>query len=48
MTGQCVFEVDREHGGLTLTELAPDTTLEDVRAKTDADFKVSDHLALME
>ncbi len=33
-----VFEVDRRKGGLTLIELAPDVSLDDVRQKTDADF----------
>ncbi|KAF2757484.1 3-oxoacid CoA-transferase [Pseudovirgaria hyperparasitica] len=43
ITDMCVFEVDRtsEQGGLTLTELAPDTSVEDVRAKTGAEFKVA-------
>ena len=35
-----VFEIDRKRGGVTLTELAPDVTLEEVRAKTEADFAV--------
>jgi len=35
-----VFEIDRKRGGVTLTELAPDVTLEEVRAKTEAAFAV--------
>jgi 3-oxoacid CoA-transferase B subunit len=33
-----VFEIDRKGGGVTLTELAPGVTVEDVRAKTEAAF----------
>ncbi|MDB5479966.1 MAG: 3-oxoacid CoA-transferase, subunit [Caulobacteraceae bacterium] len=33
-----VFEIDRKGGGVTLTELAPGVTVDDVRAKTEADF----------
>ena len=40
ITDLCVFEV--EHGkGLVLTELHPGVTLEDVKAKTAADFRVA-------
>jgi len=38
VTDMAVFEVDRKGGGMTLIELAPDVTLEDVKAKTEADF----------
>jgi 3-oxoacid CoA-transferase subunit B len=38
ITDLCVFAVDRKKGGLTLTELAPGVTLEDVSSKTDAAF----------
>jgi 3-oxoacid CoA-transferase subunit B len=34
----CVFDVDRKNGGLTLKELAPDVSLDEVRAKTEALF----------
>ena len=34
-------------GGLTLTELAPGVTLEQVKAATEADFKVSPNLKTM-
>jgi 3-oxoacid CoA-transferase subunit B len=35
-----VFEIDRRGGGVTLSELAPGVTVDDVRAKTEADFAV--------
>jgi 3-oxoacid CoA-transferase subunit B/3-oxoadipate CoA-transferase beta subunit len=35
-----VFEIDRKGGGVTLAELAPGVTVDDVRAKTEADFSV--------
>jgi 3-oxoacid CoA-transferase subunit B len=38
ITELCVFDVDRRRGGLTLIELAPGVTLDDVRAKTAAGF----------
>ena len=38
VTDMAVFEVDRKGGGMTLIELAPDVTLDDVKAKTDAAF----------
>ncbi|MNS01099.1 Succinyl-CoA:3-ketoacid coenzyme A transferase subunit B [compost metagenome] len=34
----CVFAVDKKQGGLTLLELAPGVTLDEVRAKTGAAF----------
>jgi 3-oxoacid CoA-transferase subunit B len=39
-----VFEVGGE--GLTLTDLAPDTTIDEVRARTAADFRVSPDLVV--
>jgi len=39
-----VFTVDRKNGGLTLIELMPGATLEEVKAKTGADFKVVPNL----
>lgn len=48
ITDLCVFQVDREVGGLTLTELAPGVEVEEVKAKTDAPFKVADDLKRME
>ena len=35
-----VFEIDRKKGGVKLIELASGVTVEDVRAKTEADFEV--------
>ncbi|KAH8658372.1 hypothetical protein BX600DRAFT_524809 [Xylariales sp. PMI_506] len=48
ITDLCVFQVDREKGGLTLTELAPGVTIDEVRGKTDADFEVGTILLQME
>lgn len=45
---QCVFEVDRKKGGLTLTELAPGVDVEEIRSKTGAKFKVADDIKSME
>jgi acyl CoA:acetate/3-ketoacid CoA transferase beta subunit len=39
-----VFTIDRSGGGLTLIELAPDVTLDDIKAKTEASFKVANTL----
>ena len=39
-----VFSLDRSGGGLTLIELAPDVTLDDIKKKTDASFKVANTL----
>ena len=37
-----VFRIDRRgDGGMTLVELAPDVTLDEMRAKTEADFHVA-------
>lgn len=43
-----MFQVDRKAGTLTLTELAPGVEVEEVRAKTDADFAVASELKVME
>ncbi|KAF1837420.1 3-oxoacid CoA-transferase [Decorospora gaudefroyi] len=48
ITDLCVFEVNRKHGSLTLTEMAPDVTVEQVRAKTDAQFEVAPEVKVME
>jgi 3-oxoacid CoA-transferase subunit B len=37
-----VFEVARP--GLTLIDIAPDVTLDDIKSKTEADFKVAPEL----
>jgi 3-oxoacid CoA-transferase len=40
ITDMCVFDVDKKgFGGLTLVEIAPGLTVEDVRAATGCDFK---------
>jgi 3-oxoacid CoA-transferase subunit B len=44
ITDLCVFEVERGVG-LTLLELAPGVTLEEVKAKTEAQFTVSPDLS---
>jgi 3-oxoacid CoA-transferase subunit B len=40
-----VFSLDRHGGGLTLIELAPDVTLDEITSKTEASFKVANTLA---
>lgn len=44
---QCVFQVNRRDGGLTLTEIAPGVEVDEVRAKTDAKFEVAPDLKQM-
>jgi 3-oxoacid CoA-transferase subunit B len=40
-----VFTVDKNDGaGMTLIELAPQVTLDDIRSKTQASFKVANAL----
>lgn len=41
VTDLCVMACDKHEGGLTLLELAPDISLEEVRAKTGAPFAVA-------
>jgi 3-oxoacid CoA-transferase subunit B len=36
-----VFTLDKAGGGLTLVELAPDVTLDQIKSKTEANFKVA-------
>ena len=43
ITDLCVIDVDKKHG-LKLVELAPGVTLDEVKAKTEAPFKVSEKL----
>lgn len=45
---QCVFQVDRATGELTLTELAPGVEVEEVLQKTDAKFTIANSLEVME
>lgn len=47
ITELAVFEVDRQNGGLELTDLAEGVTLDEVRAKTGCDFKVRSQLGSM-
>ena len=39
-----VFSIDKTGGGLTLIELAPDVTLDELKGKTQANFKVANTL----
>jgi 3-oxoacid CoA-transferase len=48
ITDLCVFEVNREEGGLTLTELADGVSVEDVKVKTGASFVVAEKVGSME
>mmetsp|Transcript_7727 Transcript_7727/g.11397 ORF Transcript_7727/g.11397 Transcript_7727/m.11397 type:complete len:508 (-) Transcript_7727:168-1691(-) len=50
ITDLCVFDCDKEGGGgLTLVEIAPGVTVEEIRAKTACDFKIaSEPLPLMD
>ena len=47
-SSQCVFQVDRKRGGLTLAELAPGVEVDEVKQKTGAKFEVSPSLGKME
>ena len=45
----CVLDCDKNGGtGLTLVEIAPGISVEDVRNATACDFKVADPLPLMD
>ncbi|MGH6665270.1 MAG: CoA-transferase, partial [Pseudolabrys sp.] len=44
ITDMAVFEVDRKKGGLTLIELAPGVTLDEITKKTQASFVVDPKL----
>ena len=48
ITDLCVFQVDRERGGLTLTELAEGVEVEEVRRKTGAEFRVAEDVGIMD
>ncbi|KAG8886059.1 hypothetical protein FRB97_007935 [Tulasnella sp. 331] len=48
ITDLCVFDIDRYAQKMTLTELAPRVTLEEVRSKTGADYDVSPNVKTME
>ncbi len=40
-----VFNIDKKNGGVTLSELAPGVTVEEVRSRTEAAFEVAPGLA---
>ncbi|KIX04848.1 uncharacterized protein Z518_05719 [Rhinocladiella mackenziei CBS 650.93] len=42
ITDLCVFQVDRQKGVLTLTEVAPGVTVDEVKAKTGAKFAIAE------
>ncbi|KAJ3867061.1 hypothetical protein EV359DRAFT_71442 [Lentinula novae-zelandiae] len=44
ITELAVFNVDRQNGGLTLVDIAEGTTIDDLKAKTGCDFKVSENV----
>lgn len=46
ITELCVFDVDKEKG-LVLVEIWEDSSLEEVKAKTDCPFKVSPNLSII-
>ena len=48
ITDLCVFDVDSERRELVLVELAPDVTVEKIRASTEAAFRVSPELRPMD
>ena len=48
ITEMAVFDCDKAHnGGLTLVEIAPGISVDDVRASTGCSFKVNDNLTIM-
>lgn len=47
ITELAVFDVDRKAGELELIELAEGVTLEQVRAKTGCEFRISENLGKM-
>jgi 3-oxoacid CoA-transferase subunit B len=48
ITDLCVFDVLPHGGGLSLVELAPDVTVDEVRDKTEATFEVASDLHAIE
>lgn len=47
ITDLCVFDIDRASGVMTLTELQPGVTVEQVKAATSAKFTVADNLVTL-
>jgi 3-oxoacid CoA-transferase subunit B len=41
ITDLAVFDIDRKGGGMTLVELAPGVTVDDIKHKTEATFAVA-------
>ena len=39
-----VFDIDKKNGGMSLKELAPGVTLDEIKSKTEATFKVPNTL----
>lgn len=39
-----VFDIDKKNGGMTLKELAPGVTLDEIKSKTEASYKVPNTL----
>ena len=39
-----VFTIDRKGGGMTLSEVAPGVTVDEIKQKTEAAFKVASGL----
>jgi 3-oxoacid CoA-transferase subunit B len=48
ITDLCVFDVLQDGSGLELKELAPGVSVEEIRAKTDAAFRVASPLLAMD
>ena len=44
ITDMGVFQVDENGGGLTLIEIAPGISVDDIKAKTEAEFKTAPNL----
>jgi 3-oxoacid CoA-transferase subunit B len=36
-----VFDIDRKGGGMTLVEIAPGVTEDEIKSKTEADYRVA-------
>jgi 3-oxoacid CoA-transferase subunit B len=48
ITDLCVFDADRKRAELVLIELAPGVTAEEIRAKTEATFRVAEQVGKMD